>query len=195
MADAKLHLLDPARSALSVLLYPVQWLVTAPPEGLRQLDTFLTTQSTLAHENQALRTYQLELEARLQRQAALQRENAELRQTLSLRSQHGGNTLPAEIVYTSRDPFTFTLIIDKGSMDGVQAGLPVIDARGDRANHPRAAADRRSHPADRTQPPGAGDGQRNGLRAVMYGMGGQAEIRHIAAHADVQVGDMLVFRH
>ena len=34
--------------------------------------------------------------------------------------------------------------------------------------------------------------QRNGLRAVMYGMGGQAEIRHIAAHADVQVGDMLV---
>ncbi len=36
VADAKLHLLDPARSALSALLYPVRWLVTAPPEGLRQ---------------------------------------------------------------------------------------------------------------------------------------------------------------
>ena len=193
VADAKLHLLDPARSALSVLLYPVQWLVTAPPEGLRQLDTFLTTQSTLAHENQALRTYQLELQARLQRQAALQRENAELRQTLSLRSQHGGNTLPAEIVYTSRDPFTFTLIIDKGSMDGVQAGLPVIDARGligqiTRVQPLTAEVTlliERNHPVPVMI-------QRNGLRAVMYGMGGQAEIRHIAAHADVQVGDMLV---
>lgn len=40
VADAKLHLLDPARGALTALLYPMQWLVTAPPEGLRQLDTF-----------------------------------------------------------------------------------------------------------------------------------------------------------
>jgi len=73
VADAKLALLEPARGALSVLLYPMQWLVTAPPEGLRQLDDLVTTQTTLAHENQVLRTYQLELEARLQRQAALLR--------------------------------------------------------------------------------------------------------------------------
>lgn len=193
VADAKLALLEPARGALSVLLYPMQWLVTAPQEGLRQLDNLVTTQTTLAHENQVLRTYQLELEARLQRQAALLRENAELRQTLSLRSQHPGSTLAAEIVYTSRDPFTYTLIIDKGSRDGVQAGLPVIDARGlvgqiTRVQPLTAEVTlliERNHPVPVMV-------QRNGLRAVLYGMGGQAEVRHVAAHADIRVGDLLV---
>jgi rod shape-determining protein MreC len=193
VADAKLALLEPARGALSVLLYPMQWLVTAPPEGLRQLDDLVTTQTTLAHENQVLRTYQLELEARLQRQAALLRENAELRQTLSLRGQHPGSTLAAEIVYTSRDPFTYTLIIDKGSRDGVQAGLPVIDARGlvgqiTRVQPLTAEVTlliERNHPVPVMV-------QRNGLRAVLYGMGGQTEVRHVAAHADIRVGDLLV---
>ena len=78
-------------------------------------------------------------------------------------------------------------------MDGVQAGLPVIDARGligqiTRVQPLTAEVTlliERNHPVPVMI-------QRNGLRAVMYGMGGQAEIRHIAAHADVQVGDMLV---
>ena len=63
-------------------------------------------------------------------------------------------------------------------MDGVQAGLPVIDARGLIGRLPVQPLTaevtlliERNHPVPVMI-------QRNGLRAVMYGMGGQAEIRH-----------------
>ena len=72
----------------------MQWLVTAPPGRFVPARTPLTTQATLTHENQALRTYQLELQARQQPGGAItgKRRTA----VLSLRSQHGGNTPPAD---------------------------------------------------------------------------------------------------
>lgn len=193
VGDARFGWLTPLREAGSVLLYPLQWLIRTPQALARRAEDFLTIQTDLVAQNHALQNRLLIAEARLQRQTDLQRENQTLRELSQLRLQPPQTSLLAEVLYTSRDPFTYKLIIDKGVQEGMKEGFPVVDARGLVGQGTRVqplTAEvtlliERNHPVPVFI-------QRTGLRAVVFGTGGGVEVRYLAAHADVQAGDLLV---
>ena len=77
-------------------------------------------------------------------------------------------------------------------MDGVQAGLPVIDARrADRAGHRSSRRPPKSPCRLSANHPVPVMVQRNGLRARMYGMAWAARRKLLSPPTPMQVGDTL----
>jgi len=118
-----------------------------------------------------------------------------LRQALAAKAKLPQASIFAEIVYAGRDPFSRTVMVDKGSQHGVRLGQPVIDGRGVLGQvtrvHPLLAEVTLVVDKDHPVPVQL---LRNGLRGVAYGSGDGAtlELRHLAANADVERGDVLV---
>ncbi len=92
--------------------------------------------ATLTHAREALREYdQLAIEnARLKQELeqlrAVAAENESLRQLLNLRPRLPSEWLGCRVVASYPQPGQQTLIIDRGSRDGVLAGAPVIGSEG-----------------------------------------------------------------
>jgi rod shape-determining protein MreC len=194
-ADQRYNIVQPARWALSLVIYPVQWLALRPQVLLDHLDdAFLGRQEALEHVeqanakvlSQAVRTSQLE---------QLSLENKNLRELLSLRDRLGSTAMAAEVLYQAADPFTRKLIIDKGANNGVKTSSPVMDEQGIIGQvtrvHPMVSeitlvTDREhSIPVLNT---------RTGARGVAFGESGGApllELRYMATNADIEVDDVL----
>ncbi len=193
IGDARFGMLEGVRESASVLLYPVQWMVNAPVEGLSRLSAYLSSHAQLEQDNHALRSERLELDARLQRLANLEQENAELRRLAGLRAKRHGASYPAEILYLSRDPFSYKIIIDQGEQSHVKAGYPVIDSDGLIGQvtrvQPLTSEVTLIVEKNHVVPVMV---QRNGLRAVMFGTGGGIEVRYLPNHADIAENDILM---
>ena len=194
-ADQRYNIVQPARWALSLVIYPVQWLALRPQVLLDHVDdAFLGRQEALEHVeqanakvlSQAVRTSQLE---------QLSLENKNLRELLSLRDRLGSTAMAAEVLYQAADPFTRKLIIDKGANNGVKTSSPVMDEQGIIGQvtrvHPMVSeitlvTDREhSIPVLNT---------RTGARGVAFGESGGApllELRYMATNADIEVDDVL----
>lgn len=193
VGDANYKLLGPVRQQLSVLLYPVQWLVTAPFEFLRDTSTFLSRQAELLGENRKLHDAQLVASVNAMKLKALETENARLRQLTSVQTSQPSQL--AEILYNGRDPFTARLIVNQGEHGKVAEGQIVIDASGvvgqvvrvqPMTSEVRLISDRNHMVPVQIE--------RNQLRTVIYGMGrGLAlEIRNMSSNSDIKVGDTLI---
>lgn len=193
VADGRFGMMAPLRDALSMLLYPAQWLVSAPVTAVHQTREFLTQQATLHAENRQLREDALVLTARLQRYEELAQENQQLRALHSLAELKIGDAKLSEILYSGRDPFSHKIVINKGSQDAIEAGFPVMDEKGLIGQITRTAPItsevtliiEKNHAVPVMV-------QRNGTRAVLYGTGGGVELRHVMRSADIVVGDLLV---
>jgi rod shape-determining protein MreC len=105
-------------------------LIDAPFSFGRWIDDTLTTHNTLIDENDALGRKILIQSARLQRMGALQAENARLRALLDSTAKVGDRVLIAEIMSVDMNPFRHMVVINRGSMDGVQVGQALIDSDG-----------------------------------------------------------------
>jgi rod shape-determining protein MreC len=99
------------------------------------------------------------------------------------------------VLYTSRDPFTQKVFVDKGASAGIQAGAGVIDANGVVGQVTRVfpymsevtlITDR-----DQAVPVQV---ERSGARSVLFGngTGRSPELRFTSPTADLRVGDRLV---
>lgn len=195
VADARFRYLEPLRSAVAVVLYPLQRAATAPFELMGRAADFFASQSQLVEENARLRQQRLQDASAVQRHAALAAENAKLRELLEARARTEGTALAAEILYGSREPFSRKVIVDKGGQHGVGAGHAVIDANGvvgqvTRA-YPLVSEVTLLTDKDHAVPVQV---QRSGVRAIVFGYGDTAlvELRFMSASADVQNGDLLV---
>jgi rod shape-determining protein MreC len=118
------------RRILSASIYPIRVLIDAPFSFGRWIDDTLTTHNTLIDENDALGRKILIQNARLQRMGALQAENARLRALLDSTAKVGDRVLIAEIMSVDMNPFRHMVVINRGSMDGVQVGQALIDSDG-----------------------------------------------------------------
>ena len=130
VADTRFRLTQPLRIALASVVYPVQWLVLRPvllgEEIISYFESLKTSQSTAEAARQKLglqsqRANQVE-------QLAL--ENAHLRQILQLRERITTPSQAAQVLYDLADPYSRKVVIDKGLLQGVSAGSPVLDERG-----------------------------------------------------------------
>ena len=194
-ADQHYNIVQPARWALSLIVYPVQWVALRPQALWDHFDdVFESKQDALSAVEQA-RTQLLKQSVRASQVEQLMLENRDLRQLLQLRERLGSPAMAAEVLYEAADPFTRKMILDKGALQGVQTSSPVMDELGILGQvtrvHPLVSeitlvTDREhSIPVLNT---------RTGARGVAFGESGGApllELRYMATNADIEEGDML----
>ncbi len=193
--DHRFHHLDNIRAALSVVVYPLRYMVNLPSQvGDWASDTF-TTRETLQEQNRSLRIHNLLLKAQIQKMSALEAENQRLRELLQSSKKIGEHVLIAELLAVDTDPFTRTIVINKGSREHVYPGQPLIDASGV-MGQVISVGPLSSTAMLITDPSHAIPVliNRNGLRAIAVGTGasGQLELQHLPNNADIRPGDLLV---
>lgn len=193
--DHRQQHLETIRAGISVALYPLQYLVNLPMAVGNWTSESLATRTRLLEENELLRRRQLEMELRLQKFAALEAENSRLRAMLQSSRKVAERVLVAELLAIDLDPFKRQVLLNKGTVDGVFEGHPLLDAQGvmGQVIHVSPLT---STAMLLTDPSHAIPVQvnRNGLRAIALGTGeaDRLEIPHVPNNADITVGDLLV---
>lgn len=194
--DAKFGAMEVVRKIVGTLLYPLQTVARAPVELTEEIADYFTTVSRLQNENETLRKKQLADQEKLYELRTIKSENIKLRKladvgkTLQIRS-----SILTEVISDASDPFSRKIIINKGSIQGIKEGMPVIDELGLLGQATRVYPGRSevSLITDKDQIIPV-ENLRNGLRSVAYGGldGGLLELRFMAPNSDVETNDLLV---
>jgi len=130
VGDQQLQFTKPLRAALSTLILPVQWLVLQPGQVLNFVGKHFQSLEQAQENLKAAELKTLELSARSQQVEQLKFENQTLRQLMGLSSNISTPSQAAEILFDVPDPYNQRLVLNKGKVDGVALGSPVIDAGG-----------------------------------------------------------------
>jgi rod shape-determining protein MreC len=196
VADTRFHVVQPLRTAVATVLYPVQWLALRPvvwaQGGGQYFESLQTAQSNEAAARRKLDAQSL----RANQGEQLSLENSRLRQLLGLRERVTTAALPAQVLYDAADPYTRKVIIDRGLTEGVTVGSPVVDEVGVLGQVTRVypLISEVTLVTDRDQAIPVLN-TRTGARGVAFGdpalHANALELRFMAANADVQTGDLL----
>lgn len=187
--------LESVRSALSTLIYPVQYTVNMPVAFSHWVHQSLSTHNVLVDENARLRKQQLLLSSKLQKYEILASENERLRRLLESSFKLNDRVVIAELLAVDMQPFRHTVIINKGKREGVYDGQPIVDANGIMGQIVHVGPFS-STVLLITDPTHAIPIQinRNGLRGIAVGTGqGQSlQLEHLPNNADIKEGDLIV---
>ena len=196
VADMRFRITQPVRAALSTALYPIEWLALQPVRAVRTSSNYLTglDQANTSSEEAARKLALQSLRAGQVEQLLL--ENSRLRKLLELRSQLATSVMAAEVLYDAADPYTRKIIIDKGLLQDLALGSPVLDESGVLGQvtrvHPLVSEVTLVIDRELAIPV---LNMRTGARSVAYGdpaaAGGGMELRFMGGNADVQPGDLL----
>ena len=193
--DHRWHHLETIRSALSTVVYPLQYVVDLPASIGNWATDSLDSRTSLVGENERLKQQNLMLRARLQKFEALESENSRLRDLLQSSARVGVRVQIGELLAVDMDPFKRLITLNRGSNDGVSYGQPLLDANGIMGQVVHVAP-LTSTAMLITDPSHAIPVQinRNGLRAIAMGNGSpdQLEVPNLPNNADVHEGDLLV---
>lgn len=196
VADVRFKITQPLRATVATALYPAQWLAMRPvvlaKGGTSYFESLQQAQRSEegAHKKLALQAQR----ASMVEQLSL--ENERLRKLLVLRDQIKTPSQAAEVLYDAADPYTRRIIVDKGMLQGVKPGSPVIDESGvlGQVTQVYPLVSEVTLVIDREQAIPVMN-TRTGARSVAYGdpstQGGGLELRFMAGNADVQQGDLL----
>ena len=196
VADVRFAVTQPLRAILATLLYPAQWLVMQPVFSLRAAGSYLQSLQAAQSAEQLVRRQLLLQSQKANQVEQLTLENARLRRLLELRERVTTSALVAQVLYAAADPFSRKVVIDKGLVDGIGLGSPVIDEAGVLGQVTRvyASVSEVTLVTDRDQAIPVLN-IRTGARGVAFGdasvYSGGLELRFMAANSDVQAGDML----
>ena len=196
VADIRFRITQPVRAVLATALYPVQWLALQPVRIVRDSSAYFVglDQANASSEQAAQKLILQSLRAGQVEQLML--ENNRLRKILGLREQLAISAMSAEVLYDAADPYTRKIIIDKGLLQGVALGSPVLDESGVLGQvtrlHPLVSEVTLVIDRDLAIPV---LNVRTGARSVAYGdvthSGDGLELRFMGSNSDVQVGDLL----
>jgi len=187
----------PLRSALLTVLHPMQQAIDLPFRAWAWGTDNLRERAALRAQTAALREQNLRLHLQVQTLDALQAENRRLRALLDslAHTQQPLRALIAGTVKVGLDPYIGQIQIDKGSLQGVFIGQPVLDADGVVGQVLHVAAQtsqvllitdsRHAIPVKSV---------RSGVRAIAVGRGpiGALDLPYLPNHVDIEVGDALV---
>jgi rod shape-determining protein MreC len=194
-ADHRFDHLKIARSYLSLVVYPFEYMVNFPIKAGQWLSTNLATQYHLVQENTKLHEENLFLRVSLQRLDDLYSENSRLRELLGSSKKVGERVSVAEVLAVDLDPDARKIRINKGSQHGVFEGQPLVDAQGvmGQVIHVSLFS---SVVMLITDPNHALPLQfvRTGLRAIAVGLGtiNQLDLLYLPNNAPITIGDLLV---
>ncbi|MEO6960120.1 MAG: rod shape-determining protein MreC [Burkholderiaceae bacterium] len=195
VVDARWNVLDPARQAVSVVLYPFQRLVMAPRDLIDRVNSWSDTAAMVRSEKEALQRQRIELAQISTHAAQLSAENEQLRRLLNVAETVSMASVAVEVLYEPPNAFAHHLVFNKGTSSGIWPGMPVIDEGGIVGQVVRVTPftseaalltdDKVSIPVQVL---------RNGLRLIAFGgnVSGKVEARYLTASSDIQPGDTLV---
>ena len=195
ISDARFNTLEMVRGVLGAGLYPLQRAALVPRDIFMGAADLAVTSATLRSENSKLKAKNLDLSVKANDAARLDGENAHLRSLLNLESHANTQTIPVEVQYDTRDPFTQKVVIGKGAREGIQNGAPVVNEDGMIGQvtrvFPLQSEVTLLSDKDQAVPVQI---VRTGLRSVIYGTpkGDTLDLRFVPISADVQTGDELV---
>ncbi|MGG4605517.1 rod shape-determining protein MreC [Paenalcaligenes sp. Me131] len=195
IVDARSSLLEPARRALSVIVYPFQRAAMAPGDLASYLSSWRDSAALVRTEKEALQRQRVELAQLSTHAAQLSVENEQLRRLLQVANAVTQPSVAVEVLYEPPNAFNRRLVFNKGSSHGIQAGMPVIDDGGVVGQIVRVTPytaeaalitdDKLSIPVQIL---------RSGLRLIAFGggVGSRIEVRYLSSDVDIEVGDVLV---
>ena len=193
--DYRYQALGVGRMALSTLTTPFHWLSDVPARVSNWSGDHVRSRSSLLEENQALRAEALVLQGKVQKMAALTAENIRLRALLNSTAIVDDSVLITELIGVSPDPSNHQVLLNKGLVDRVYEGQPVLDAHGliGQIVEVSRYVSRAMLITDATHAIPV-QVNRNGVRAIAEGVGllDELELKHVAATTDIQPGDILV---
>ena len=112
------------------IAFPFQKVVTVTTDKADEIFTHYFNLVNTKKENESLKKMVCELKAQTVRLQELERENRRLRELLNFKQDISSPMLPAEIIAASPTPWMDTVVVDKGTKDGIQQGMPVVSEKG-----------------------------------------------------------------
>ena len=97
--DSQWRMLEPARRAMSVALYPFQRAVMAPRDLVQQVNEWVNAANLIRTENEALQRQRIELAQVATHAAQLAAENAQLRRLLGVTDTVAQSAVVVEVLY------------------------------------------------------------------------------------------------
>jgi len=193
--DHRWHSLELARSALSSVLYPLQYTIDLPIRLFYWADESLSTQQTLLEKNREFEVRHLENRVQLQKLDIIEKENERLRKLLSAIPKTTERLLVSEIINVDLDPYKQLILLNKGSNSDVHQGQPIIDAQGvmGQVVHVGLMSSTAMLITDASHAMPV-QINRTGLRAIAFGSGkiDLLNLRHLPHNVDIKVGDLLI---
>ena len=177
------------------MVRPLYWITNIPSRIQEWGQLNVTSRTIIEQENTRLKQESLIHRGQLQRMSELAAENMRLRQLLNATELLMDSVLVTEVIGVSPSPYSHTVTIDRGRVDGVYVGQPILDADGLMGQiisvyggHSVAMLITDSSHALPVQV------LRNGVRSIVEGTSdyNRMRLRFVSPTADIVEGDQLV---
>lgn len=195
VADHRYGYLNSVRQTMSIVVYPIQWLVDLPSRVTHWTQDSFADRSRLRTENEALTSAMRDADLKLQTLAALTEENRRLRELNEAVGNVTDKRLIAGIMRVDLDPLRHRVLLNKGQIDGVFKGQAILDTHGifgqvTQVGRFTSEAILISDP-EHAIPVRV---NRTGLRTIVEGTGstGRLNLPFLTSEADIKVGDLLI---
>lgn len=130
VADSRYQSFSDIRLYLNSLVSPLQYMANSPRILLDTASTQLMSRKTLLTQAERMERELFLLRDDLLRLRHLEQENQRLRELLGSPVQQDARRMVAEIMAVDTDPFSHQVVIDKGTLQGVFEGQPVLNEQG-----------------------------------------------------------------
>ncbi|CAH8207734.1 rod shape-determining protein MreC [Vibrio aestuarianus] len=195
LADSRLGAFSNVRFFLNSLVAPIQYAADLPRSMFDGVYERFTTRQHLLESNQRLKREALGLKSDLILFDQYREENQRLRKLLGSSFVRDEKKVVTEVMAVDTSPYRHQVVIDKGRIDGVYEGQPVINDKGIVGQVTFVAA-HNSRVLLLTDSNSAIPVQiiRNDIRVIASGNGqiDRIQLEHIPTSTDVEVGDLLV---
>lgn len=195
LADSRLNAFSDVRYLLNSFVAPIHYAANLPRTMFDGMYERFNSRNTLMLENQQLKQEMFMQSSNLLLMEQLKQENSRLRNLLGSPFIRDERKMVTEVMAVDSAPYTHQVMIDKGLIDGVYEGQPVISDKGivGQINYVGA---HNSRVLLLTDPNNSIPVQvvRNDIRVIASGKGhlDTMQLEHIPTNTDVEVGDLLV---
>lgn len=193
--DHRLDSFSTVRLYLNSLVSPLQYMANLPGQMLNQASSAVTTQRELLEQNARLTRQNILMSEEVQRFNLLKKENDRLRSLLGSPVRPGVRKIVAELMAVDNNPYSHQIVINKGTINGVYEGQPVLDDKGivGQVMQVGTTTSRVLLIADVTHAVPIRI-VRNDVRLIASGSGqlSRLSINHVPHSTDIREGDILV---
>jgi rod shape-determining protein MreC len=193
--DNKFDGFGTTRVYLNSLVSPLQYLANLPGQLLNSSASRFVSHERLFNDNAKLTHAAMLMNGQLQLLTFLQEENDRLRSLLNSPVQNNTRKEVAELMAVDNNPYSHQIVINKGAINGVFEGQPVLDDKGivGQIMQVSSTNSRVLMIADVTHAIPVRIA-RNNVRLIVTGSGSLNEllIPHVAHSSDLKIGDVLL---
>ncbi len=195
VADSRMGAFSQIRTYMDTAVSPFYFLANGPRQILDSVSETLASRQQLELENKGLQRELMLKNSELLMLGQFKQENARLRELLGSPLRQDEHKMVTQVISTGTDPYTDQVVIDKGSVNGVYEGQPVISDKGV-VGQVVAVGKITSRVMLICDSSHALPIQvlRNDIRVIAAGNGctEDLQLEHLPGNTDIRVGDVLV---